>query len=611
MPLRTRPGRIRLRIRARFVLVLGLLVLGTGAVGAVALTGLSTQRAANLRLRAALAQSESNGRLRADLVAFSGQLQFYLRSDDERLLRDLRGEIEQNVDAIGDGLSVMRRSYADRPADLQIARANTRAFARLVAIWNAERISPGARSGAAVERLTTRVHQQLDASIDRGRTLQRDDEQVATAAAVATDRRYHLTRTQIVETLIGLLLVSILLAAWLVRSIVPRARRYAEFAGRLSTGDLGARLDVHGADELDDLARSLDGMATSRQAAASYAATQTEFTEALQVADSEEDAHLVLSAHLRRSIPSSSVVVMNRNNSADRLEARTPVRPGSALAAGLDGAAPRDCLAVRLARPQRRDGDDADALLRCGVCGGTPGAIACNPLLVSGEVIGAVLVTTPDPIAETDDRRLQDTVVQAAPVLANLRNLAIAELRAATDSLTGLPNARAVHDTVKRMAAQAGRTKAPLAAALLDLDHFKQVNDTFGHGRGDDVLAAVGAVLRGSLRESDFIGRMGGEEFVMLLPATDGEGALAAAEKIRAAVAKLTVPGVDRKITVSIGIAVIPEHAGDADAVLRAADRALYAAKEHGRNRIEVAVPSEAAAAYRAGIAPVAPLRAS
>lgn len=90
----------------------------------------------------------------------------------------------------------------------------------------------------------------------------------------------------------------------------------------------------------------------------------------------------------------------------------------------------------------------------------------------------------------------------------------------------------------------------------------------------------------------------------MLLPATDREGALITAEKIRAAVAAIIVPGVDRQITISIGIAVIPEHAGDADGVLRAADRALHAAKEGGRDRVEVAVPSEAAARRGAGLVP-------
>jgi diguanylate cyclase (GGDEF)-like protein len=384
---------------------------------------------------------------------------------------------------------------------------------------------------------------------------------------------------------------------------VPRARRYAAFASRVSSGDLDARLDARGSDELDDLGRSLDGLAATRQIAQGYADTQTEFTDALQVADGEEEAHLVLRAHLERSIGDSTVVVLNRNNSADRLEARTPVAAGGAFDEGLAGAGPRDCLAVRLARPQRSDPSRPVPLMPCRVCGKIPGAVACNPLLVGGEVIGSVLVTRPAPLTASDDHRLQDTVIQAAPVLANLRNLAIAELRAATDGLTGLPNSRTVRDTVKRMAAQAGRTSEPLAAALLDLDHFKQVNDTYGHGRGDDVLAAVGAVLREQLRASDFVGRMGGEEFVMLLPATSRAGAVEASEKIRAAVAELVVPGIDRQITVSIGIALIPDHAGDADGVLREADRALYAAKEAGRNRVEVAVPSEAAAARRTGAA--------
>jgi diguanylate cyclase (GGDEF)-like protein len=238
--------------------------------------------------------------------------------------------------------------------------------------------------------------------------------------------------------------------------------------------------------------------------------------------------------------------------------------------------------------------------MSCDVCGVSGAETTCQPLLVGGEVIGSVLVNTPAAIGHAGERRLLDTVVQAAPVLANLRNLAIAELRAATDSLTGLPNARAVRDTVKRMAALAGRTAEPLAAAMLDLDHFKQINDTFGHGRGDDVLAAVGAVLREQLRDSDFVGRLGGEEFVVLLPSTDGLGAVATAEKIRQAIAALSITGVDREITTSVGIAVIPEHAGDGDDLLRSADRALYAAKERGRNRVEVAVASEAAASRRA-----------
>lgn len=207
-----------------------------------------------------------------------------------------------------------------------------------------------------------------------------------------------------------------------------------------------------------------------------------------------------------------------------------------------------------------------------------------------------MLVNQSEGLGPADEIVLRDSVLLAAPALGNLRNLAIAELRAATDALTGLPNNRAVRDTVKRMAAQAARTTEPLTAALLDLDHFKKINDTFGHGRGDDVLASVGAVLRESVRDSDFVGRMGGEEFVLLLPATGRENAPVALEKVRRAIRGIAVPGVDRQITASIGYALVPDHAGDADGVLRAADRALYVAKAQGRDQIVLANPSEARA---------------
>src|ERR1700753_2010782 len=127
-----------------------------------------------------------------------------------------------------------------------------------------------------------------------------------------------------------------------------------------------------------------------------------------------------------------------------------------------------------------------------------------------------------------------------------------------TDSLTGLPNRRAIADTIRRMVAQTTRTMRPLAALMCDLDHFKQINDQYGHGRGDDVLAAVGAAITSSIRVSDFAGRFGGEEFLVLLPDTDSNGAIALAEKIRAAVASIRVPTVERVITLSVGIAVLP-----------------------------------------------------
>ena len=174
-------------------------------------------------------------------------------------------------------------------------------------------------------------------------------------------------------------------------------------------------------------------------------------------------------------------------------------------------------------------------------------------------------------------------------MLANLRNLAIAETRAATDALTGLANRRAFEDTMRRMLAQADRTVSPLAALAIDLDHFKRVNDVYGHEQGDNVLAAVGDTLGSTVRASDFVARYGGEEFIVLAPDTDASSAMVLAEKLRRAIATIGLPSGGGTITGSIGVAAFPEHGTDAEILLRAADRALYAAKEHGRNRIEVA----------------------
>jgi diguanylate cyclase (GGDEF)-like protein len=315
---------------------------------------------------------------------------------------------------------------------------------------------------------------------------------------------------------------------------------------------------------------------------------QIEFAEILQVTETEQDAHELLKRHLERAIPGSDATVLNRNNSADRLEAMTALAPGSCLTTTLRHAAPRSCLAIRSARPYLRN-DDERPLLACTVCGDCPGSSSCTPLTVSGVVIGAVLVTRDSKRIRADDQRIRESVAQAAPVLANLRNLAMAEVLAATDSLTGLANKRAVNDTLKRMLAQASRTLTPLSLLMIDLDHFKQINDRLGHPVGDQALANVGSALKATMRESDFAGRNGGEEFAVLLPDTGLEGACATAEKIRAAIANIDLPGTGLALTASLGLAVYPDHAVTAERLERLADAALYTAKRGGRNRLEVA----------------------
>jgi diguanylate cyclase (GGDEF)-like protein len=311
----------------------------------------------------------------------------------------------------------------------------------------------------------------------------------------------------------------------------------------------------------------------------------SEYSETLQGTENEDEAQELLRRQIERTHHGARAVVLARNNSADRLEPKTSLVELDVLRAPLEHATPRSCLAVRFARSHAQGGDRTP-LTSCKVCGELPGVSTCEPLLVGGEVIGSVLVSHAGEPDRRSARRIRESVAQAAPVLGNLRNLALAQLRAATDPLTGLPNQRAVQDTLKRMVAQASRTISPLAAVIVDLDHFKMINDIYGHDRGDEVLAAVGVAFRNVIRESDFVGRYGGEEFLILLPSTDTTGAVQVGEAVRAAITAIRIPSMEQPITASAGVAVLPNDAGDALTLFRAADRALYAAKNAGRNRV-------------------------
>ena len=317
------------------------------------------------------------------------------------------------------------------------------------------------------------------------------------------------------------------------------------------------------------------------------------FAEVLQLARSEDEAYAVVKKHLEKLVPGSRATVLGRNNSANRLEPRTQVE-GTVLTESLEGAEPEACIAIRGGKPHQSS--EADELMACEVCGEVGGKTTCVPALVGGEVIGSVLIEHPRALVNGDSDAVSASITESAPIVANLRNLAIAELRAATDALTGLPNNRSIQETLKRMSAQAGRTLSPLAVVLFDLDHFKQVNDSHGHSKGDEVLAVVSDTVASRLRASDFVGRYGGEEFLALLPDTGREDALALAETLREAVCEIDVPGVTQSISASFGVAVMPDEAGEPAEIVRVADRALYTAKSLGRNRVATAVDSEVAA---------------
>jgi diguanylate cyclase (GGDEF)-like protein len=312
-------------------------------------------------------------------------------------------------------------------------------------------------------------------------------------------------------------------------------------------------------------------------------AMQEEFARALTGARSEREAQRMLKRHLERALEDSNATVLNRNNSDNRLEAVTTVPASSPLAATVPEAEPEDFLAVRFGQPAERAAGSAP-LLPCELCGALEGSTTCLPSLVGGEVIGSVLVETPEPLDDEARARLADAVTHAAPVLASMRNLKLAETRAATDALTGLANRRAAEETLKLMVANASRSMSPCAVAMFDLDHFKKVNDIYGHEKGDHLLAAVGDIATSTIRASDFVARFGGEEFLLVLTNTNLEGAIQACDKLREAIAALRVPGVGQSPSASFGVATFPDDGTDPEELVRGADRALYAAKSSGRN---------------------------
>lgn len=171
-------------------------------------------------------------------------------------------------------------------------------------------------------------------------------------------------------------------------------------------------------------------------------------------------------------------------------------------------------------------------------------------------------------------------------------NQSIAEL-ARTDALTGVPNRRHMEEALDREVARSERQGIPLSLVFVDLDHFKQVNDSLGHDTGDAVLVASARVLGSGLRPYDVVARWGGEEFVVLLPGASAEHARAVAERLRSGLEALIVPPCSRPVTGSFGVA--RQRRGEAaPALLRRADEAAYRAKQGGRNRVEPELPEDA-----------------
>lgn len=223
------------------------------------------------------------------------------------------------------------------------------------------------------------------------------------------------------------------------------------------------------------------------------------------------------------------------------------------------------------------------------------GALAIVPLELAGRVIGAIVATAPPKVVIPNEeaRNVALLGALASTSLEMVWEIEEVSRRASTDALTGLPNRRAFDEHLAHLLAHADRFGHSLSLVMADVDHFKRVNDTWGHEAGDLVLKTISKTLQDGVRAVDVCARFGGEEIALLLPQTALTGAAELADRLRQAVSEQSVmwQGDPISVTISCGVACYPDGVLTKEALFAAADRALYEAKSAGRNCVKSAVP--------------------
>jgi diguanylate cyclase (GGDEF)-like protein len=234
---------------------------------------------------------------------------------------------------------------------------------------------------------------------------------------------------------------------------------------------------------------------------------------------------------------------------------------------------------------------------------GASGSAIAFPLVCRNRTVGVLVGLDPVPSSATPSLSpalslaFRSILEPPAIALDNALALQRAEARSVTDDLTGLYNSRFLNLVLRRESKRASRSGRPLSLLFLDLDGFKQVNDTHGHLAGSKALVEAAAIIRGSARETDMPARFGGDEFAVILPDTGREGAVSVAERILDRVNAchfLESDGLSIHLTASIGVATLPDVAASAEELIRAADVAMYRVKDAGKNGIHIAQEASA-----------------
>lgn len=324
-------------------------------------------------------------------------------------------------------------------------------------------------------------------------------------------------------------------------------------------------------------------------------ANLAKMAELLQTCADLKDAVAVLAGMAPKVFPELRGALLLFNASREMLDVAA-LWGDYELAA--DGFGPQDCWALRTGHLHVVMAGDPTAECRHAASG--EHSYCCLPLMAHGEAIGIVHFQMIEP------GELPQPVLSAVTMFTEQVGLSVANIRlrealrsqSIRDPLTGLYNRRYLEEMLERETRRAVRAEHGLGVLMLDLDHFKKFNDTYGHDAGDTVLRETASFLLKSVRAEDIVCRFGGEEFIVILPVADLKVTQARAERIRSRLRELQVLHQGQPlgmVTVSVGVAELPEHGTSPKALLEAADAAMYRAKREGRDRVALAEPAPVA----------------
>ncbi len=422
--------------------------------------------------------------------------------------------------------------------------------------------------------------------------LRAEAEQRSGAADESSQTAAGLSRALAIVAPLLVLLSVVGASLWLAWRTARSLHSLREAADRLAEGDLDARAEVSGGAEAGSLAIAFNTMAEQLAERTQRAALLAEIGETLQACTTFDEACQVLAEVAPRLLPDTSGRLSVFNASRNTV---LPVASWGSPTDSGEGFAPDDCWSLRKGRVHLHHPPRHSIACHHVQASSSDNARVCIPMTAQGDPLGVLhLEFGSMPLHKVNSNiELATTAAERfALALANLRLRDSLRDRSIRDPLTGLFNRRYLEETLDREFGRAERSEETLSVLVIDVDHFKRLNDQHGHEAGDAVLANFGRLLKDFFRTSDIPCRYGGEEFVIVMSDAALLDAIHRAETLRDLVANQTVEhrgALLGPVTISVGVASFPVHGFEPAEVLRAADAALYTAKKSGRNRVAVA----------------------